>query len=94
MLSSTTHHALRAMAILAASTTGHEPVLGRDLSAGAGVPLTYLSKILVSLAKAGFLQASRGPKGGYRLARAYAVTGDYLAAEPDCIYQPVEEKSQ
>ncbi|MDV2494966.1 MAG: TIGR04053 family radical SAM/SPASM domain-containing protein [bacterium] len=27
--------------------------------------------------------------GGSR-ARAYAVTGDYLAAEPDCIYQPAE----
>lgn len=27
--------------------------------------------------------------GGSR-ARAYAVTGDYLAAEPDCIYQPDE----
>ena len=28
--------------------------------------------------------------GGSR-ARAYAVTGDYLAAEPDCVYQPAEQ---
>ncbi len=30
--------------------------------------------------------------GGSR-ARAFAVTGDYLAAEPDCLYQPTEEVS-
>ncbi len=29
--------------------------------------------------------------GGSR-ARAYAVTGDYLAAEPDCVYQPAEPR--
>ena len=31
--------------------------------------------------------------GGSR-ARAYAVTGDYMAAEPDCVYQPSEEQSR
>ncbi|MFQ6671746.1 MAG: TIGR04053 family radical SAM/SPASM domain-containing protein [Candidatus Tectimicrobiota bacterium] len=31
--------------------------------------------------------------GGSR-ARAYAVTGDYLAAEPDCLYQPDEPGDQ
>ena len=29
--------------------------------------------------------------GGSR-ARAYAVTGDYMAAEPDCVYQPAEPR--
>jgi Rrf2 family protein len=59
-------YALRALALLAA---GEEAVLGRDLAQDVEVPSHYLSKILATLARAGVLTASRGTRGGYRLAR-------------------------
>lgn len=68
MLSSTSEHALRALVEIAHLANG-EAVLARTLSSSAGVPLKYLWKILGTLTKAGILQANRGPKGGYRLAR-------------------------
>lgn len=71
-----------------------EPVLARNLSSEAGVPLKYLSKILGVLTKAGFLQANRGPKGGYRLARAtdqiplidIVEFFDGIKVRPDCLF--------
>ncbi|MDV2504314.1 MAG: Rrf2 family transcriptional regulator [bacterium] len=92
MLTTTSEHALRALASLATSTEG-EPVLARDLSTHAEVPLTYLSKILGSMTKAGILHASRGPGGGYRLARAADQISliniveqfEGLKARPDCL---------
>ena len=60
-------YALRALALLAADC--EEAVLGRDLAKDVDVPSHYLSKILATLARAGVLSASRGTRGGYRLAR-------------------------
>jgi Rrf2 family transcriptional regulator, nitric oxide-sensitive transcriptional repressor len=60
-------YALRALALLASD--GEQAVLGRDLARGVDVPSHYLSKILAALARAGVLTASRGLRGGYRLAR-------------------------
>ncbi|MCH7922332.1 MAG: Rrf2 family transcriptional regulator [Nitrospinae bacterium] len=93
MLSATSEYALRAMANLAPSIKG-EPVLARKLSAEAGVSLTYLSKILGTLTKAGILQASRGRNGGYRLTRAAEQISlidvvelfDGVKAKPDCLF--------
>ncbi|MBI3462749.1 MAG: radical SAM/SPASM domain-containing protein, partial [Planctomycetes bacterium] len=51
------------------------------------------SPVFLALRDAGQLQGKCGECefrklcGGSR-ARAYAVTGDYLAQEPDCVYQP------
>ena len=42
---------------------------GRQLSACAGIPQNYLSKILLLLAHAGLIQATRGNHGGYELVR-------------------------
>jgi Rrf2 family protein len=67
--SASTTHALRAMAWLAAHTDG-EAMLGRDLARKLKIPPDYLSKVLATLARSGVLTASRGAKGGYRLARA------------------------
>ena len=61
-------HALRALARLAASE-GAEATLGRDLAEGTDVPAHYLAKILATLTRTGILAASRGARGGYRLAR-------------------------
>jgi len=61
-------HALRALAHLAANE-GEEATLGRDLARKVHVPSHYLAKVLATLARAGVLTASRGVRGGYRLAR-------------------------
>lgn len=68
MLSASATHALRAVAWLAEN--GDEgPMLGRELARKMKVPAHYLSKVLARLARAGVLEAARGAKGGYRLAR-------------------------
>ncbi len=68
IFSTTATHALRALAHLAANE-GEEAMLGRDLAGEVGVPAHYLAKVLATLARAGILTASRGVRGGYRLAR-------------------------
>ena len=60
-------HALRALAVLA-EAQGEGAVLGRDLASRIGVPSHYLAKVLAVLARGGILTASRGARGGYRLA--------------------------
>lgn len=69
MLSATTEYALRAMTCLA-----RQPrvgiVLGRDLSREADVPSAYLTKVLLVLRNAGFVETVRGTGGGYRLAKS------------------------
>lgn len=47
---------------------GFHPV--RELANRHGAPGPYLAKILQSLAHAGILESLRGPRGGFRLARA------------------------
>jgi Rrf2 family protein len=69
IFSASTTHALRAVAWLAANEGG-EAMLGRDLARKLKVPADYLSKVLATLARAGVLAATRGVKGGYRLARS------------------------
>jgi Rrf2 family protein len=61
-------HALRALVHLAANEQ-EEATLGRDLAEKIGVPTHYLAKVLATLARTGLLAASRGARGGYRLAR-------------------------
>jgi len=68
IFSASATHALRALAHLAANE-GDEATLGRDLASKVQVPSHYLAKILATLARAGVLTASRGVRGGYRLAR-------------------------
>ena len=67
----TATHALRALAHLAGND-GDGALLGRELAREVGVPPHYLSKLLAVLARAGILSASRGVRGGYRLARSPA----------------------
>ncbi len=66
MLSITANYALRALSCLA-GMTDDRAVLGRDLAAMANVPANYLAKVLVVLKRAGFVEATRGIGGGYRL---------------------------
>lgn len=68
MLSVTVQHALRALAVLAGLPRG-SVLLGRELAQQANIPVNYLSKILWTLGGAGFIDATRGSRGGYRLQR-------------------------
>jgi Rrf2 family transcriptional regulator, iron-sulfur cluster assembly transcription factor len=94
-LSVSATHALRAMAWLAAHG-GDGAILGRDLARELKVPADYLSKVLATLARAGLLSASRGVKGGYRLARpATRITlmevvlpFEGARARPGCLLHP------
>ncbi len=61
-----TGYALQALAGL---PEGGDYALTRDLAARLDLPSPYLAKTLQNLARAGILESSRGPKGGYRLAR-------------------------
>jgi len=61
-------HALRALLYLAGQE-GRGPVLGREIAAAEGIPRPYLAKILHDLRRRGFLRSTRGPGGGYALAR-------------------------
>lgn len=69
MLAVTVQHALRALSVLAGLPEGSF-MLGRDLAKQAHIPANYLSKILWTLGGAGFIDATRGSGGGYRLQRA------------------------
>ncbi len=71
ILTMTAEYALRAMAEIAARGPG-EPVRAKDLSETAGVPPSYLSKILRRLTEAGLLKSEKGHGGGFRLARPAA----------------------
>lgn len=65
MLSQTTEYALRAVLYIARDPRSH-PVA--SIADAVEAPRGYLAKILGDLARAGVLESSRGPTGGFRLA--------------------------
>jgi Rrf2 family protein len=95
IFSASATHALRAVAWLAAREDG-DAVLGRDLARKIDVPAHYLSKVLATLARGGVLTASRGVKGGYRLARKASriklvdvvLPFEGKRARPGCLLRP------
>lgn len=68
ILSQTATYALRAMLHLAEADPG-VPVRVDDIAEALKVPRNYLSKILHGLTRAGLLDSTRGPKGGFVLSR-------------------------
>jgi Rrf2 family protein len=68
IFSASTTHALRAVALLA-ERGGDDAVMARELAQKLKLPADYLTKVLGTLARTGVLTATRGVKGGYRLAR-------------------------
>lgn len=52
-----------------AYNAGTYPVQSVDITARQGMPKRYLESVLQHLVKSGILLGTRGPKGGYRLAR-------------------------
>jgi Rrf2 family protein len=70
LLPQTAEYALRAVLHVAARADQDVPVNVGDIAAALDVPRNYLSKTLHQLARAGILHSTRGPSGGFRLARA------------------------
>lgn len=68
MLSRTGEYALRAVLHLAQHVEDG-PTRVDDIAKSLSVPRNYLSKILHELGRAGVLASSRGPRGGFVLAR-------------------------
>jgi len=93
-LSTTTVHALRAISVLA--SRGDLPVQGHELARTLRMPPDYLAKVLGRLARAGVVKATRGAKGGYRLARPpeRIALGEVVRplegvrARPGCLLRP------
>lgn len=71
MISKTNQYAIRAVLYLAQVPDG-ESVRAYEIAEGLQLPGNYLSKILHTLVRAGVLQSERGPRGGFRLAKAGA----------------------
>ena len=67
-ISAKADYAVRAALELAASPSG-EPVKGERLAEAQDIPLQFLEHILLELKHARLVQARRGAKGGYWLAR-------------------------
>lgn len=47
-----------------------EPVRVKDIAKRQDISVKYMEQIITILTKAGYLRSSRGPQGGYRLAKA------------------------
>ena len=67
MLSQTAEYALRA--VLYVGAVHPESVRVSEVAEAIDAPRNYLAKILGTLARAGVLESTRGPMGGFRLAR-------------------------
>ncbi|HCT65279.1 MAG TPA: Rrf2 family transcriptional regulator [Lachnospiraceae bacterium] len=61
-------YALRLMIDIALNSNGSNVAL-KDISARQGISVKYLEQIISLLCKVGFLRSTRGPKGGYILAK-------------------------
>ena len=68
MISQKTRYALRALLFLV-EEAGGAPVQLARIATSQNVPPKYLELIMLDLKKAGFVSSSRGPRGGYALAR-------------------------
>ena len=92
MLSNTSKYALRALSHMASLPKGSE-ILGRQIAQSAEIPGNYLSKILLVLRNAGFLDSHRGKGGGYRLQKSpenislieIVELFEGIQAEPNCL---------
>jgi Rrf2 family protein len=65
-----TDYALRAALEVAARMEHSAPATRDEVSEAQNIPRRYLATILNDLRRAGLMTASRGPDGGYRLAKA------------------------
>ena len=69
MLSNTSKYAIRAVIFLALYSSPQQKVGIKRISEELGIPMPFLGKILQNLAKVNILDSTKGPKGGFALAR-------------------------
>ena len=79
--SKTAQYSLQAMLFIAANHTD-ENILVRDIASELGLSPSFLSKILQSLSRYGFLNSVKGPRGGFSLSEkgANSSVADLIAA--------------
>ena len=58
----------------AGGAPGHEPVRLCEIAGRQEISLSYLEQLFAKLRRGGLVVAARGPRGGYRLARAASET--------------------
>jgi Rrf2 family transcriptional regulator, iron-sulfur cluster assembly transcription factor len=66
LYSKTAQYSIQSMLFIAANNTGQN-ILVRDVAKELGLPSSFLSKILQTLSRYGFLHSVKGPKGGFSL---------------------------
>ena len=69
MISKKTKYALKALSILGADYSNHQPMLISDLAAQGKIPRKFLELILLDLKNHGILSSKMGKGGGYYLAK-------------------------
>jgi Rrf2 family protein len=69
MLSNTSKYAIRAVIFLALYSSPQNKVGIKRISEELGIPTPFLGKILQNLAKVEILDSTKGPRGGFTLAR-------------------------
>lgn len=68
-LSSRAEYGLRALVDLACQYNSGEPVQVKDIARRQEIPEDYLGQLMVALRRSGLVESTRGPSGGYSLAR-------------------------
>ncbi|MDH7514802.1 MAG: Rrf2 family transcriptional regulator [Bacteroidota bacterium] len=66
LYSKTARYSIQSMMFIAANNTGKN-ILVRDVAVSLGLPPSFLSKILQTLSRYGFLNSVKGPHGGFSL---------------------------
>jgi Rrf2 family protein len=90
VLSHSADYALRAVLYLA-QREGAGLIPANEMAEALGVPQRYLGKVLNTLAHAGTLSSTRGPRGGFRLTRpANQLTLAEVIAPFDAIGEPLQ----
>lgn len=89
MLTRTAEYALRSVLYIAWSENGDAPIRVDTIADALSVPRNYLSKVMHSLARAGTLKSTRGPSGGFLLARS---PDDITLAEVISQFDPLEDR--
>jgi Rrf2 family iron-sulfur cluster assembly transcriptional regulator len=66
LYSKTAQYSIQSMLFIAANNS-EQNILVRDVAKELGLPASFLSKILQTLSRYGFLNSVKGPKGGFSL---------------------------
>ncbi len=68
-ISAKTNYACRALLELCLHWPNHEPLHVTHIAQRQKIPMKFLTHILINLKQLGYVQSSRGKKGGYSLAK-------------------------